>query len=166
MSSSKTRWPLNTQQREALAKRIARVDAARVAFRKMGRERDDETEGELLEANEELLKITVALADTYRFFKDERGFETLGAPHIAPSELEATLPDLGVGEEFLATEFDDPHPDQTEDEEGRDYERGLRVAAKTGWFGLNAKERKWLTRLRDNARELASAASAWLEATK
>lgn len=164
MSSSKTRWPLNAQQRESLAKRIARVDAARLAFRES--ERNDETEGELLEANEKLLKVTAAMSESYRFFKDERGFETLGAPHLSPSEMEVTLPDLGIGEEYLATEFDDPHPDQIEDEEGRDYERGLRVAAKTGWFGLDAKERKWLTRLRDNARELASAASAWLEATK
>jgi len=161
--SSKTRWPLNPQQREALTKRIARVDAARVAFRKG---RDDEAEGELLEANEQLLKVTSAMADKYRFYKDERGFEVLGAPDLSPSEMEATLPDLGIGEEYLATEFDDAHPDQIEDEEGRDYERGLRVAADTGWFGLNAKQRKWLTRLRDNARELASAATAWLEATK
>lgn len=162
--SSKTRWPLNQQQRDALAKRIARVDAARLAFRKV--ERNDETEGELLEANEELLKVTVAMSEKYRFYQDERGFLTLGAPHLAPSELEATLPDLGIGEEFLATEFDDPHPDELEHDEARDYERGLRVAAKTGWFGLSAKERKWLTRIRDDARELASAASAWLEATK
>lgn len=166
---SKPTWPINPSSQAKLRAGFERIDKARAALAtaRSGGDEDeiDNAIAECDEANGVVIELTTKLSD-HRFYDDETGWKPLGAPALALVDPDAPynkMPNLGEGEEFLAT--GDREPDRV-DPEFKAYERSIRVCARTGWMGLDSTQRKYLEALRDQAKALHTNLSAWLEATK
>lgn len=167
---SKPTWPINPSSQAKLRAGFERIDKARDALVKArsGGDEDqiDDAIAECDEANGVVIELTTKLTD-HPFYDDETGWKALGAPALSLIDPDAPysgkLPNLGEGEEFLAT--GDREPDRV-DPEFKGYERSIRVCSRTGWMGLDSTQRKYLESLRDQAKALHDAFKAWLEATK
>jgi len=173
--STKRKWPLTEPERVQLSKQFAELDKQRAELTRARKGGDEDTIDDaamkMFRENEKVMEHVAKLADR-PIHDDEKGWVGLGVSEISATRgddiYDGLIPNVfSLDDGWLLTSGDETdRPEDPGEKEYRETEQWVRVIAKTGWPGLNDRQRKWLTTVRDNARILDKQLSDWLESTR